>query len=65
MKSILSVLLCIAIGASFILVKGADALGEPLRSESANASEVAGIFTVTLFGGNYLNDLHTIAFLDL
>jgi hypothetical protein len=51
-------------GISFVLVNDSDALEKPLRTEWVNASDVTGTFTLILYGGNYFNDVHTIAFLD-
>jgi hypothetical protein len=64
MKNVLIVLLSLVIGFSFILVKGSDALETPLRTEWVNAPDVTGTFTLILYGGNYFNDVHTVAFLD-
>lgn len=65
MKSfmVMLLLLCIVIVGSLVLGSGSDALEKPLRTESANASDVTGTFTLILYGGNYFNDIHTIAFL--
>jgi len=65
MKTVLIVLLCIVIGVSFVLVKDSDALETPLNTEWVNIVDVTGTFTLILHGGNYFNDVHTIAFLDL
>ncbi|HUO76024.1 MAG TPA: hypothetical protein VMU21_00470 [Thermodesulfovibrionales bacterium] len=65
MKSFLIILLCIVMVGSLILVKGSDALETPLRTEWVNVVDVTGTFTLILYGGNYFNDVHTIAFLDL
>jgi hypothetical protein len=35
-----------------------------LKTEAANPSEVKGIFTLILYGGNYYDDLETMAILD-
>jgi hypothetical protein len=35
-----------------------------LRTEAANPSEVKGTFTLILYGGNYYDDLETMALLD-
>jgi hypothetical protein len=64
MKSFMNIVLSMVIGSFFLLVSGSDALETPLRSEWVNPSDVTGTFTVILYGGNYLNDIHTIAFLD-
>ena len=64
MKSFMNILLSLVIGSFFLLVSGSDALETPLRSEWVNPSDVTGTFTLILYGGNYFNDVHTIAFLD-
>ena len=64
MKNFLIILLCIVTGVSFVLAKGSDALETPLNTEWVNAPDVSGTFTLILYGGNYFNDVHTIAFLD-
>ena len=58
------IIFCVALLGSLGLVNGSDALETPLRTEWVNASDVTGTFTVIFYGGNYFNDLHTIAFLD-
>jgi hypothetical protein len=40
------------------------AVGPTLRTTGALESEITGTYTLILFGGNYTDDLHTIAFLD-
>lgn len=65
MRTVLIVVLCILSGFSFALVKDSDALETPLKTEWVNTVDAAGTFTLILYGGNYLNDVHTIAFLDL
>ena len=65
MKNFLIILLCIVIEFSFVLVKDSDALETPLNTEWVNIVDVTGTFTLILHGGNYFNDVHTIAFLDL
>jgi len=55
---------CIVIVSFLLVVSGSDALETPLSTEWVNASDVTGTFTLILYGGNYFNDIHTIAFLD-
>jgi len=64
MKRFIIILLCLVMLGSFVLVNGSDALETPLKTEWVNPSEVTGTFTVIFYGGNYFNDVHTIAFLD-
>jgi hypothetical protein len=64
MRKNLIVSICILIGVSLIVGAGTDAIAQPLRTELVNASDVTGTFTLILHGGNYFNDVHTIAFLD-
>ena len=52
------------IGTFFLLVSGSEALENPLTTEWVSPSDITGTFTLILYGGNYLNDVHTIAFLD-
>ncbi|MGE5239288.1 MAG: hypothetical protein ACM3ON_10830 [Chloroflexota bacterium] len=35
-----------------------------LRTTGATSSEITGTYTLILFGGNYMEDLQTVAFLD-
>jgi hypothetical protein len=37
---------------------------KPLRAEEAKASDITGTYTLILYGGNYPDDLETIAILD-
>ena len=41
------------------------AFEKPLRTEVARAEEVSGVFTVIRYGGTFIDDPETIAFLDL
>jgi len=41
------------------------AFEKPLRTEVARAEEVSGVFTVIRYRGTFIDDLETIAFLDL
>ncbi len=40
------------------------ALDKPLKTEAAKPADVSGVFTLILYGANYLDDLETIAILD-
>jgi len=55
----LAVLLAFCIGSI------AFAFETPLKTAEASPSEIAGIFTLILYGGNYADDLETVALLDL
>jgi hypothetical protein len=48
----------------FVTESSAFALKTPLRTESANPSDVSGVFTLILYGANYSDDLETVALLD-
>jgi hypothetical protein len=37
---------------------------KPLKTEEAKASDITGTYTLILYGGNYSDDLETIAILD-
>jgi len=54
---VLSVLLFVTASSSF-------ALKRPLKTESANPSDISGVFTLVLYGANYSDDLETVAILD-
>lgn len=41
------------------------ALEKPLNVEEARVAGVTGMFTLILYGGRHLNDIETVAFLDL
>lgn len=64
MRNSLVISICILIGFPFVVSTGTDAIAQPLRTELVNPSDVTGNYTLILYGGNYLNDVHTIAFLD-
>ncbi len=53
----------VAIALSCMLISGC-AGGVSLRTYSATPAELTGTYTVFLYGGNYLLDLRTAAFLD-
>jgi len=48
----------------FITASSTFALKRPLKTESANPSDVSGAFTLILYGANYSDDLETVAILD-
>jgi hypothetical protein len=56
--------ICILIGSSLVAGYGTYANAQSLRTEWVSATEVTGTFTLILYGGNYFNDVHTVAFLD-
>lgn len=64
MKSLMNIVLSMVMGSFFLLVSGSDALETPLKTEWVNPSDATGTFTLILYGGNYFNDVYTIAFLD-
>ncbi len=41
------------------------AFGKPLKTLEASPSEIKGTFTLILYGGNYSDDMETIAILDM
>jgi hypothetical protein len=45
-----------------IVLAGCASTGSSIRVEPAG--EISGVFTLILYGGNYLDDLETVAFLD-
>jgi hypothetical protein len=50
---------------SGLMSENSFAFGKPLKTEVARADEVSGVFTLVLYGGTFVDDLETIAFLDL
>lgn len=49
---------------SFIMTSTSFAIKGPLNTEEAKAADITGTFTLILYGGNYSDDLETIAILD-
>jgi hypothetical protein len=49
---------------SVLTTSDSFACEKPLRTEEAKASEITGTYTLILYGGNYSDDLETIAILD-
>jgi hypothetical protein len=43
---------------------GCTAAGKRIRTEPLRGGEISGVFTLILYGGNYFDDLETVAFLD-
>ncbi len=62
MKYFVTILL---LAASLATAGNGSALGAELRTEEVSPSDVKGTFTVILYGGTYLRDVKTAAFLDL
>lgn len=62
MKTIIS---CIVTIILFMFVANAFAFESPLKTKEATDKEVTGVFTLILYGGRYLDDLETVAILDL
>ena len=54
--------LCIAIG---VLSTQSYAFEKPLKTVEASPSEIKGTLALILYGGNYSDDMETIAILDL
>ena len=54
--------LCLAV--VHLLSSSTLAHERPLKTESAQAAEIKGIFTLILYGGSYADDLETVAILD-
>jgi hypothetical protein len=48
----------------FISASSAFALKKPLKTNAAIPADVSGVFTIILYGANYLDDLETVAILD-
>jgi hypothetical protein len=60
-KRILSVMLVMA---SLTAFAGCALPEARIHTEPPDEKEISGTFTLILYGGNYLNDLETVAFLD-
>lgn len=56
--------LSLVLSVFFFLTSDSHAFSKPLKTVIANPSELKGTFTLILYGGNYLDDLETIAILD-
>jgi hypothetical protein len=63
-SAIVVLLLLIVIFAAAVFMAKALIGGKKLRTEPAGHAEVAGNYTLILFGGSHGNDLETVAFLD-
>ena len=48
----------------FLIASDSFAFEASLKTAAANPSEVKGTFTLILYGGNYYDDLETMAILD-
>jgi hypothetical protein len=46
------------------VVAGCATSGTLIHTESPGDKEISGVFTLILYGGNYSDDLETVAFLD-
>lgn len=51
--------------ALIVLINIPPVFGKDLRTEEVKTSDIAGTFTLILYGGNYVKDIKTAAFLDL
>jgi hypothetical protein len=49
---------------SNVITSTCSAFEKPLKTEKADLSEVRGTYTLILYGGRFLDDLETVAFLD-
>ena len=63
MKIIINSTLTLAI-MLFILISSSFAFEKPLKTEAASPTDVSGVFTLILYGANYLDDIETVAILD-
>jgi hypothetical protein len=58
------ILNAIFVMACLMAFTGCATTGSHIHTESPGGKEISGVFTLILYGGNYLNDLETVAFLD-
>ena len=56
---------CITTVVVFMIACNAFALEVPLTTEEVTDMEVTGVFTLILYGGRFLDDIETVAILDL
>lgn len=63
MKIIIKSILTIAV-LPFIIISSSFAFEKPLKTEAARPANVSGVFTLILYGANYLDDIETVAILD-
>ncbi|MEW6418184.1 MAG: hypothetical protein AB1480_08690 [Nitrospirota bacterium] len=47
-----------------LTTSGSLAFEKPLKTKEVNAADIAGVFTLILYGGNHYDDIETIAILD-
>jgi len=60
----LAVIVALVFATSLLPTSDSFAFETSLRTKAANPSEVKGTFTLILYGGNYYDDLETMAILD-
>lgn len=65
MKNIIIAILIIPMFISIPLPQVVAAFDKPLKTGEANAIDVSGTFTLILYGSRHLNDIETVAILDL
>jgi len=58
------IIYAIFVMACLIASAGCALPGARIHTESLGDKEISGVFTLILYGGNYLDDLETVAFLD-
>lgn len=51
-------------GSLGVITPDCFAFEKPLKTEEIKAKDVSGVFTLILYGGRFLDDVETIAFLD-
>jgi hypothetical protein len=64
MRNSMKTFIVILLFALFYLAKDSFAVAKFLKTEEAKSDEVTGTYTLILYGGRYINDLETVAFLD-
>ena len=65
MRHIGNTLMFALIAIFVIAINEPFAIERPLKTEEAKVTDVAGSFTLVLYGGRHFNDVETIAFLDV
>ena len=64
LKYLRPVFCSLIIMAFWFVLFGCAVSGRQIKTESLKGSEISGVFTLILYGGNYGDDLETVAFLD-
>jgi hypothetical protein len=66
MKNLINGFMLFSVMASILFMLSSCAGGQHIRTKSIkNAEQITGIFTLILYGASYLDDIETIAILDL